>query len=347
MKKNIELLINKCKKNFIFPVLLFIFSFSAIGCKTIQNNNGIVSKEAMTPRMITINSQNENIATQVIPAVVAISSYNGYTQNIGSGVAIASGGIILTNQHVIQEANSIKLYLADGTTTKANILWKDVGLDLALIKANINLPYLKIAEKGTYTLGEEVIAIGTPLDLNFKHSVTKGVISAVSRTIQVQGENNYSTLTNLLQHDASINPGNSGGPLLNKKGEVIGINTIKVEDAEGLGFAIVCDTIIPVINNILTTGTHSNGNLGIFGYDISLEEFESKSQGFKIIDIKNNSPLNEFEIKKGDIIISINGEKINDYLSLKKKLYTLKQNSEVVLEIISNGEIKTIKTKLY
>lgn len=330
------------KKMLIFMLVLIMLS----GCNSVKTQ-AIVSKKDMKPRLIqTTSSQVDEITKECIPSVVAISATTQNYQSVGSGVCVAEKGLIVTNYHVVNGANRIYLYLADGTICGAKLLWKDKSLDIALLKSETELPWLSIAKEGSYNIGEEVIAIGTPLDLNFKHSVTKGVISATNRTLQVDGDGGYSSMAHLLQHDASINPGNSGGPLLNKRGEIIGINTVKVEDAEGMGFAIVCDTIEPVIKNYTKGNVQKTGYLGVFGYDASLEDFGSKSYGLKIVSIDENSPLNYFNISKGDIITKINNKKIKNYISLKKELYSHKKGDKVELEILSNGEYETIKVNL-
>ena len=333
------------KKILVFFICLL--SICLYSCNE-DRNISLVSTSKMKPHLITISQTSaDKVTTECLPSVVAISAENDKYQSVGSGVCVADKGLIVTNYHVVNGSKKIYLYLADGEVCNAKLLWKDKSLDLAIIQSEKSIPWLKIADTGSYSSGEEVIAIGTPIDLNFKHSVTKGIISATNRSIQVDGEDGYSYMTNLLQHDASINPGNSGGPLLNTKGEIIGINTIKVEDAEGLGFAIVCDTITPVIENFKKYQSHSNGFLGIFGYDVSLDTFGSKDYGLKIVSIDKNSPLNELNsIKEGDVITKINGKKVKDYLMLKKELYKYKAGDIVNLEIKSNNTYTQHKIRL-
>lgn len=331
------------KKIFIF--FSFFTTLFLTSCNIKNSSTSIVSTNQMKPRLIEI-SNSDLLIKECLPSVVAISTWNNYSNSVGSGVCVADNGLIVTNYHVVKDSQTIKLYLADGRICSAKILWKDASLDIALLKSEISIPWLNIASNDSYHIGEEVVAIGTPIDLNFKHSVTKGVISATNRTLQVDNENGYSQMAHLLQHDASINPGNSGGPLINLKGEIIGINTIKVSDAEGMGFAIVCDTITPIIDNFKNNKSHSNGYLGIFGYDVSLEEFGSKNYGLKIVSIQDNSPLKRYFIKEGDIINEFNGKKVTDYLMLKKELYKLKPNDWVTIKVIHNEKEQEYKIKL-
>ena len=195
----------------------------------------------MEPRQITLSTKMDTtkVIEEVKSAVVGISCtmYNGYS--VGSGVAIAENGYILTNQHVVNGAKNIRVYFADKTDSLASLIWQDSSMDLAVVKTERNLPYLQCGEAGDVLAGEDVLAIGTPLTLDFRHTVTKGIVSALNRTLQVENASgNITYMQNLIQHDASINPGNSGGPLINSRGQVIGINTLRASEAEGLGFAI-------------------------------------------------------------------------------------------------------------
>lgn len=304
------------------------------------SSDSVISKEQMQPRLI--NTGTQMTPSECLSSVVAISADTISYNSVGSGVCVADNGLIVTNYHVVSGTDKIRLYLADGRICSAKLLWKDKSLDIAILRSDVSLPWLKIAQEGDYSIGEEVYAIGTPLDLNFKHTVTRGVISATNRTLQVDGENGYSSMSHLLQHDASINPGNSGGPLINTKGEIIGINTIKVEDAEGMGFAIVCDTIMPVIKNYSQNNYQSNGYLGVFGYDVSLEEYGSNKTGLKIVSIDENSPSYNI-LNEGEVILSINNQKVTSYLSLKKALYTLKAGQDVDLQV-TDGNKTYIRT---
>ena len=222
---------------------------------------------------------------------------------------------------MIDGSNIINLYLSDGKTANASIVWKDASSDLAMLKSNVSIPYLPVASSNSYQSGDEVVAIGTPINLAFKHSATKGIISAVNRTVSVDNDNGETALYNLIQHDASINPGNSGGPLINMSGEVIGINTVKVSDAEGMGFAIPVDTFKPVIEKISSTGSFNTAYLGVFGYDYQLKNIGKVSNGYYVESVAKGSPAEVAGIKKGDIITKINKTNINLSRDLKAELY--------------------------
>lgn len=283
-----------------------------------------------------IKSYKDLVAT-CKPAVVGIAAINGRYQSIGTGVCIKNGAYILTNNHVVEDGNVINLYLSDGKTANASIVWRDTSSDLAMLKSSVNIPYLPVAANGSYQSGDEVVAIGTPLDLAFKHSATKGIISATNRTISVDNDYGETALYNLIQHDASINPGNSGGPLINMNGEVIGINTVKVTDAEGMGFAIPVDTFKPVIERVAQTGSFETSYIGVFGYDNQLKNIGKLADGFYIESVAKNSPAERAGLKKGDIITKIDEQEIKFARELKSELY-YHNIGDVVRLTIKNGD---------
>lgn len=334
-------------KKFLVVFIIFLSLFS--GCLFNENNQAIVSKSEMAPRLIdNLNyASSVDVAKSVSPAVVGIYSESSGTGSIGTGVAIGEGGYVLTNSHVVTN-NKVALYLASGDTVSAKLVYRDSGLDIAIVKSETDLPYLKTATSGDYNVGEEVLAIGTPLALQFKHTVTKGIISAKNRTIRVDGTNGL-TLQNLIQHDASINPGNSGGPLINLKGQVIGINTVKVEDAEGLGFAIPTDTITPIVSKISATGEFKPAYLGLMGYDASIYAFNNRTQnasGVYVNDLKKDGCLYQAGLKNGDVITRINGKVIENMLDFRKELYSHEIGEEVFITYTQNNLEKIAKVKL-
>lgn len=328
------------KKGIILTVLILICFLT--GC---FNTNGSVSlhnKKSLTsssPIDVSNSTSQEKLLKTVSPAVVGISAISGRTQSIGTGVCIHANSYILTNNHVIENNGKITLYLFDGTTCSAQLLWRDSSMDLAILQSSKSIPYLEMANAGDYSTGEEVIAIGTPLALAFKHSATKGIISATNRTVAVENDTGESTLDNLIQHDASINPGNSGGPLINLKGQVVGINTVKVADAEGMGFAIPVDTIHPLVKNISANGFYETSYMGVFGYDANLKLYAKNRDGYYIQQVAENSPAQKLGLQKGDVIIKINGKKVDGTMSLKTLLYSFNAGEKVLIEFDRDGEI--------
>ena len=175
---------------------------------------------------------------------------------VGSGVIVSSDGYILTNNHVAGgKNNKITVSIADGRNVTGEVVWADPVLDLAVVKVNLTgLTPLVLGDASVLEVGEPAIAIGNPFGLEFQRSVTSGIISALNRTISIETEAGLNYMEDLIQTDASINPGNSGGPLLNSRGEVIGINTVKVSSAEGIGFAIPINISKPIVEKLVGTG---------------------------------------------------------------------------------------------
>ncbi len=330
------------KRRFLL-VLICLCALCLTGCFQSSGNANIQNGNLNLPSSTQIDASQsktqEQLLLAVSPAVVGISAISGRTQSIGTGVCIHSKSYILTNNHVIENNGKITLYLFDGTTCSASLVWRDSALDLAILQASKTIPYLEMAQSGSYSTGEEVIAIGTPLALAFKHSATKGIISATNRTVAVENSNGESTLDNLIQHDASINPGNSGGPLINMKGQVVGINTVKVADAEGMGFAIPVDTVHPLVKNINATGHYETAYMGVFGYDANLKLYAKNRDGYYVQQVATNSPAQKLGLQKGDIITKVNGKKVNGSTSLRALLYSFNAGEKVLLEIDRNGEL--------
>lgn len=338
----------KCNFSAFFSVFLtFLLIFSSFifsGCE----NNGVVGKADpnvnMQPRMI-VSSQNsslEEMIKNVTPAVVGISAVYSNVESVGSGVAIAPNGYIVTNDHVVEGAKNITVYFANKTSASAKLIWNDSAMDLAIIKTEVDMPYLEIGASENINVGADVIAIGTPLTLQFKHTTTKGIVSALNRTIEVDNsDGTTSYLQNLIQHDSSINPGNSGGPLINVAGQVIGINTLKVTDAEGLGFAIPIEIVVPVMNKILQTGSYVTPYLGMFGFDATIAKFYNKTletDGVYVLNLDSTGPIYKAGIRQGDIIIGVDDVEINTMLDLRKSIYNYEIGDKISIIYLKNGE---------
>lgn len=333
---------------FFLSILIIFTIFSFAGC----SSQGGVSGKAdpsinMSPRMITSKSSNlEEMIKSVTPAVVGISAVYSNIESVGSGVAIAPKGYIVTNNHVVEGAKDITIYFANKTSAKAQLVWSDSAMDLAIVKTEIDMPYLETAGLESVNVGADVVAIGTPLTLQFKHTTTKGIVSALNRTIEVDNEDgSTSYLQNLIQHDSSINPGNSGGPLINSNGQVIGINTLKVTDAEGLGFAIPIEIVIPVVNKILKSGGYVTPYLGMFGFDATIAKFYNKTletDGVYVLNIDNSAPIYKAGVRQGDIIIGIDDIEIKTMLDLRKSIYNYEIGDNITVTYLKNG-IKTQK----
>ncbi|MEG1499547.1 MAG: trypsin-like peptidase domain-containing protein [Clostridia bacterium] len=321
----------------------FILVFSLWACTA----PGTGSNVNMSPRMIKLEEQasDEAIVEQVAPAVVGISAINGSMQSVGSGVAVAPSGYILTNNHVVEGAQNLFVYFANKDNAKANFVWSDKSLDIAIIKCERSLPYLEMGSSKNLKQGEEVFAIGTPISLQFKHSVTKGIISALNRTIQAETSTGTNYFQNMIQHDASINPGNSGGPLINKMGQVVGINTLKAASAEGMGFAIPIEICGAVISGLSKTSQVSAPYLGLFGFDASIASFYGKTtqeKGVYVLRIDEKGPAKKAGLKESDVILKVNGSDVESMLDLKTSLLTSETNDKIKLTIERDGKTQDI-----
>lgn len=246
----------------------------------------------------------------------------------GSGVVVSSDGYILTNNHVAGgRSNRIVVSFADGRNVEGEVVWADPVVDLAAVKVNLTgLTSLPLGDATKLAVGEPAIAIGNPLGLEFQRTVTSGIISALNRTISIETESGSNYMEDLIQTDASINPGNSGGPLLNSKGEVIGINTVKVSAAEGMGFAIPINITKPIVEKLVSTGTYKDPYLGLFAYDRSIipqiDGITGAPSGVYVAHVDEDGPAYRGGIRKGCIIRQVDDVKIDTMMQLREYIYS-------------------------
>ncbi len=247
---------------------------------------------------------------------------------VGSGVVVSQDGYILTNNHVAGgKSNRITVSFHDGRNVEGEVVWADPVIDLAVVKVNLTgLTALTLGDATKLQVGEPAVAIGNPLGLEFQRSVTSGIISALNRTISIETDTGTNYMEDLIQTDASINPGNSGGPLFNSKGEVIGINTVKVESAEGMGFAIPINIAKPIVSKLVGTGKFTDPYLGVFAYDRVIFPYINGApdvpDGVYISKVDNDGPAFKGGIRQGCIISQIDGITINTMLQLREYLYS-------------------------
>lgn len=324
------------KQFFYFVFIIILTPLFLFGCSTEQANVGRGNIDSTNLFGTPINAS--EISSDSTRAVVGIEcTMDGY-RSVGTGVAVADG-IILSNAHVVGDNSNVTLYLVDGSKSTGNVIWTDTTLDLSIISTKAVLPYLTLEDKDNVVVGEEVIAIGTPIDIQFQQTVTKGIVSALNRTVLL--EDNESYLQDMIQHDASINPGNSGGPLINRDGKVIGINTLKVSSAEGLGFAIPVNAAKNVIKHIVKDGTYTTPYMGVYGVDSQVAKYynlEVNKEGVLVISIDNNGPMAKAGIQKSDLITSINGVPISNMLDLRTELFKSKVGDSMLIEYVRNNQ---------
>lgn len=271
-------------------------------------------------------------------------------EGLGSGVIVDSDGYILTNSHVIGDgkAREIKVLFENGDNLDGKVLWFDSTLDLAVVKVEQGgLQEVELGDSDKLEVGELSVAIGNPLGLEFQRSVTSGVISGLHRSIKID---DYNMIEDLIQTDASINPGNSGGPLLNAQGQVIGINTAKIQTGEGLGFSIPINLVKPIIAEVIKKGTFNNVNIGFRGIEVEVYERQTGNNlgaesGIVLLDIIPKSPAQKANLRSLDVLTSIDGKKVDSMSSLKKELYSYKKRDVAVLNIIRNGKEIEVEIK--
>lgn len=273
------------------------------------------------------------------------SSNGSYNElGLGTGIIISSNGYILSNCHVTGEKlSTCYVTLENGYTYEGSVLWCDSDLDLSITKIDaINLPYATIGNSSNVKSGETVYAIGNPIGYEFRKTITSGIISAINRTVRLEENNSVSYMTDLIQTDASINPGNSGGPLITPSGEVIGINTVKITSAEGIGFAVPINVVKPVIEKFITQNTFNEAYLGISAYDKEVIPYMASTPNFTsgiyVVYISENSPAISCGIQIGDIITSIDSVSINNMIQLKEYIYS-KNPGDIVSINVSRGYI--------
>ena len=302
----------------------------------------------------------EDMLEGVLRCVVGISSADasqGVTNKtawyMGSGVIASSDGYIITNHHVIgARPERIEVTLHDGETLEGKTVWSDSTLDLAVVKIDgKDYPYCKLGDAKTLRVGESVVAIGNPLSMQFQRTVTAGIVSALGRSISIEndaGEQSY--MEDLIQTDASINPGNSGGPLINSKGEVIGINTVKVSSAEGMGFAVPINVCSPVIQRLQSVGRFRTPYLGLYAYTPEAAKYlgadSDIKEGMFVAKLDTDGPAFAAGLRYGDIITAINGKKVNTMLSLREELYRRQGGEVIEVEFIRNGSRRRVDVML-
>jgi serine protease Do len=268
-----------------------------------------------------------------------------FKQNgLGTGFIIDKDGFIVTNNHVVKDADKIKVVLKDKREFDAEIVGRDPHTDLALIKIDTkkDLPTVRLGSSDKLQVGEWVAAIGSPFGL--EQTVTAGIVSAKGRVI---GSGPYD---DFIQTDASINPGNSGGPLINMNGEVVGINTAIIAGGQGIGFAIPIDLANGIIKQLKTNGEVTRGWLGITIQDLSgelAEYYGVKGQtGVLVADVIPGDPADQAGIKPKDIILKVNGDTVTTGRDLTAKSADLTVGDNAALTVLRDGKEKTLNVKV-
>ncbi|QHZ46480.1 S1C family serine protease [Bacillus sp. NSP9.1] len=360
---------------------------SSAQTQTNQTSTSSSANETKTEKLSSTSSSDVSAMVENIsPAIVGISNYQKQTENgmfgfessdntnsgssteeetgTGSGVIYkkANGkAYIITNNHVVEGASKLKVSLSNGKEVEGKLVGSDSLTDLAVVEISAD-NVEKVASFGdssSLRAGESVVAIGNPLGKDLSRTVTQGIISGVDRTVSVNtsaGE----TEMNVIQTDAAINPGNSGGALLNTKGEVIGINSMKISETgvEGIGFAIPSNDVKPIAEELMSKGKIERPYIGISMMDLSQvpENYQTGTLGLKssqlnkgvyIGQVASGSPAEKAGLKENDVIVSLNDKETAAGSTLRNILYKDTQIGDTIkVKIIRNGKTMTKQVKL-
>ena len=358
------------KKSISLVVIVAIICsiLSSLLTVVVVNKTGILngttnSVKGTSSQIVVSNEKGTNVYQAVSekakPSVVGITTTTLSSDNmfsmptestgVGTGIIVDSNGYILTNSHVISDgqAKTVNVLFSDGSTIDGEVYWYDSQLDLAIVKVNkTGLTAAELGDSDKVQIGDISVAIGNPYGLDLAGTVTQGIISGLDRTISTS----ETTMTGLIQTDASINSGNSGGPLLNSSGQVIGINTAKASEGEGLGFAIPINTAKPIIESIIQKGSYEKVTLGIKGTDASKYAQYSKQQlstdeGVYVAEVVSGSAAESAGIKSGDIITKIDSTNLSVMSDLTKNLYNYTKGDSATLTINRDRKEMTLKVK--
>ena len=274
--------------------------------------------------------------------------------SLGSGVIIdASEGYIITNNHVIENSEEIQVILYDRTEIDAKIIGRDPLSDIALLKIDLDdLKAFIIGDSENLSVGQWVMAIGSPFGKNLSNTVTAGIVSAIGRTDVISRRN----FEDFIQHDAAINPGNSGGALVNLEGELIGINTAIAtgdnysKSNAGVGFAIPINQAMRVVEDLINNGEVSRGWLGVQIQDLSDDMANhlnlNDSQGAIVIDVVNDSPADQYGFVVGDVITEVDGNKVENGTKLRNLVSSKRPDESVKFKVFRDGRKKMISVRL-
>ena len=293
----------------------------------------------------------QDIYARVIDSVVSITCNIPGGSATGTGVILSTEGYVVTNAHVVEDARQIQVLLTDGRNLEATLIGADAITDLAVlqIKAD-NLVAAQLGDSSVLRVGDAVVAIGDPLGIAFRGTMTDGIVSAINRDVTVDGR-----VMNLIQTNAALNSGNSGGPLINCYGQVIGINTMKIGNSysaagvEGIGFAIPSATVDLIVNQLITQGYISGRpSLGISGESISLvyQMYYRLPNGLHITNVEPGSAAETAGIQAGDILMRVENTTVTSNEELETALYNYAPGDTVKLVIYRSGKQYAITVTL-
>lgn len=364
----------KMNKDAIFKVFVLVLIIVSLSCNgfllyKVLGNQGTTSNSNSTAKVNTVNYDVKSDLTEVIKnakeSTVGIAVYqNSKLSGSGSGVIYKSDGktvYVITNHHVIDSAQSIEVIYPNGKSVKAELVGSDQYGDIAVLKMTVDFEVttFKTGDSDLLDAGEPVLAVGSPLGIEYAGTVTQGIVSAPKRTVSVDlnndGKEDWDM--NVIQTDAAINPGNSGGALVNAAGELVGITSMKYssEEVEGMGFALPINDAVKLVEEIISTGKVSRPTLGISGvsldgyssYELYMYRIQTNlNKGIYVANVQNDSAASNAGIETGDVITKFDGEDIESYKDFLTKLYSKKPGDTVKLTINRNGSTSTVSVKL-
>jgi putative serine protease PepD len=301
-------------------------SAPAVSAQPVSSTSGSIADlvEGARPSIVAVRQQ----VTQSNP-----TGGTAQGQAAGTGFVLSADGYIVTNNHVIADGDETTVTFADGSEESATVVAGDPSRDLAVLKVDrTDLVPLAVGDSDDLRLGDQLIAVGYALDLNGEPSVTSGILSAKNRSIT---ENTGATLVNLLQTDTAINPGNSGGPLLNSRGEVVGINTAIAGQAQNIGFAIAITPVMDVINELRGGNVPDRALMGV------TTQPSNDNRGAEILEFAAGSGAAKSDLEVGDLITAVDDTKITDPESLGAAMATYQPGDEVTVTFERDGRTAT------
>ena len=361
-------------KNKIFKIIITVLLVVSLGCNgflmyKVLGSQTSTSSSSTNATVKTVNYDVKSDLTEVIAnaknSTVGVAVYqNNKLSGSGSGVIYKVDGktvYVITNHHVIESAQSIEVIYSNGESVKAELVGSDQYGDIAVLKMTVNFDVtaFKTGDSSLLDAGETVLAVGSPLGIEYAGTVTQGIVSAASRTVSVDlnndGQEDWDM--NVIQTDAAINPGNSGGALVNAAGELVGITSMKYssEEVEGMGFALPINDAVKLVKEIISKGKVERPALGISGlsldgyssYELYMYRIQTNlNKGIYVANVQSGSAAAKAGIQTGDVITKFDGEEIEAYKDFLTKLYSKKPGDTVKLTINRNGSTSTISVTL-
>ncbi len=352
------------KLTYIITIVVAIF-IGVIGtiavCKYLPNETDMTLKEVSVKETDTISSGIENI----YDAVLVIEAYKGNRKySTGTGFVYKKddkNGYVITNNHVVEGCDNIKVITTDGNEVEAKVLGTDEYADIAVLSMDGKAvkKVAQIGESQKSKLGDTVFTVGSPLGKSYAGTVTKGILSGKNREVNVSLSNGEYMLE-VLQTDAAMNPGNSGGPLCNINGDVIGVNSLKLvqDEIEGMGFALPIEIVMSTVSNLEKGKKVDRPMLGISLDDVTNtyglylngiyldEEVINNETGVVVVTVSDDSPASRAKLAKGDVLLQINDDKITSVGQFRFLLYKYNVGDTITIKYYRDGRISDVKVKL-